>query len=245
MKHFILYFIFFNVFFSAISQKNDSTGVFRRKVIKFISSIIQKNDSIDEFRLNKFSFYFIYNRPLFNFYDVIYKPENADPQIEKIRTKMFFYPDRGFRLNYSFRFYQRNKFYHFFRMNFKFHRQYIEFKDTVYVNNSSKKYYNEYFADILNLSFLPEYNLRFKINRSIALQAGTAYNYSYTFHTNFEFFKLLFPFWLNKNYFINNYQINITVLVHVTKNILLEQGFYWNTNPFWNKYIGFMLGVNL
>lgn len=182
---------------------------------------------------------------MYDYYEVIYKPENAAPHIEKIKSRMILFSEGGFRFNYSLRFYQQNHFYHFFRMNIYFHRQYIEFKDTVYVINSQNKYYNEYITDMLNLALLPEYNFRFKLNKMVGFQAGVGYNYSYTVHSNLEFFKLFFPFWLNKNYFVNNYQLNITALIRVSKNILIEQGFYWNTNPLWNKYIGFMIGVNL
>lgn len=215
------------------------------KFFIFFSAISQKNDSIDVFLQNKFLFSFIYNRPIYDYYEVIYKPVNAAPHIDKIKSKMILFPEGGFRLNYSLRFYQRKALYHFFRMNIYFHRQYVEFKDTVYVINSQNKYYNEYFAEILNLAFLPEYTFRYKFNQRMCFQGSIGYNYSYTVHSNFELYKLFFPFWLNKNYFINNFQINISVLMKVTKNILIEQGFYWNTNPLWNKYIGFVIGIHL
>ncbi len=212
----------------------------------YVFAFSQKNDSINVFGKNKFSFSFIYNRPFVDYYEIIYKPEDTSfKNIDKIKTKMNFFPEGGFRFNYSLCFLKQKYFYHFFRINFYFHRQYIEFKDTVYVMNNQKKHYNEYVVDILNLAFLPEYVFRFKLNSWIGFQAGIGYNYSYTVHSNFELYKLFFPFWLNKNYFINNYQVNIAVLFRITKKIFIEQSYYWNTNPLWNKYLGFMIGVNL
>ncbi len=221
-------------------------------IFPFILIVSQNIDSSDVFKKNKLLLSFIYNQPFFASYETVYIPDNNDlPLIDSIKSKMYFYSDHGFRINHSLNLFQHKSFYHFFRINFYFHRQYIEFKDTVYMKHFPLvggplliKFPYKHFIDMLNLVLLPEYIFRFKLNSKFGIQAGAGYNFSYTMYYNYELYKLIHPYLINKNYFINNYQLNLSTVIKITKKNLMEIGLYWNTNPLWNKYLGFMAGVN-
>lgn len=220
-------------------------------VFIFYSAISQKKDSLDTFRKNKILFAFIYNQPLLDTFKTTYIPNNNDlPLIDSIKSKIKPYTDFGLRFNYALFVAKHASFYHIFRLNFYFHRQQIQFNNTIYRKHYTLttpiqvKYEYKYFIDMLNLAILPEYVLRYKLNSKVGLQFGFGYNFSYTMYYNYDFYKLIVPFLVNKNFYINNYQFNLSALIRIKKNILLEQGFYWFTNPLWNKYIGILAGVN-